>query len=119
LLVLKRIRFWGVYLIGLTIIVLMIWDLLFSGHGYFVYHGEEQKLEKLSQEIEQLQAEKEVLKSQILRLREDPKTLEEVIHRELGYVYPDEYMLIVPGSGQESTTPEQQQQPEEEVKNHE
>lgn len=97
----------------------MIWDVLFSDHGYFVYDAEQQVLEKLTLEIKQLKAEKEVLKHQIIRLREDPETLEEVIHRELGYVYPDEYMLIMPDSGQPPSMLDHEKQREEEVKNHE
>ena len=31
--------------------------------------------------------------------------LEEVIHRELGYVYPDEFMLIMPKADESETTP--------------
>lgn len=54
------------------------------------------EMKQLNQDIIRLKEERELLKAYILRLRQDPKTLEEVIHRELGYVYPDEYMLIMP-----------------------
>jgi len=77
-------------------VVLMIWDLLFSDHGYFVFKQEQQQLRQLQHELNQLKAEQARLKAEIIRLREDPRTLEEVIRRELGYVYPDEYMLIMP-----------------------
>lgn len=49
-------------------------------------------------ELEGLKAEREKLAKEILRLRNDPRALEELVHRELGYVYPDEYMLIMPDS---------------------
>lgn len=49
-------------------------------------------------ELEGLKLERERLAKDILRLRNDPKALEELVHRELGYVYPDEYMLIMPDS---------------------
>jgi len=74
----------------------MIWDLIFSDHGYFVFQHEQQTKQTLQDEIEKLRAEKEKLKHEIIDLRENPKTLEKVIHRELGYVYPDEYMMIMP-----------------------
>ncbi len=74
----------------------MIWDLIFSDHGYFVFQHEREQQQVLQQEINRLRAEETRLKEEIIRLREDPKTLEEVIRRELGYVYPDEYMLIMP-----------------------
>lgn len=77
--------------------VLMIWDLIFSDHGYFVFKQESMEQEQLESEIQRLKAEKEKLGQDVIRLREDPKALEEVIHRELGYVYPDEIMIIMPG----------------------
>ncbi|MDQ6965318.1 MAG: septum formation initiator family protein, partial [Mariprofundaceae bacterium] len=51
---------------------------------------------RLQQQLQQLQQKRENLAAQILSLRKDPRALEELVHRELGYVYPDEYMLIVP-----------------------
>jgi len=86
--------------------VLMIWDLIFSDHGYFVFQHEQQTKQALQHEIEKSRVEKEKLKHDIIDLRENPKTLEEVIHRELGYVYPDEYMMIMPEETPEK--PEQQ-----------
>jgi len=80
----------------MLVIVLMSWDLLFSDHGYFVYQAEHQQVKDLQTDIEKLHVAKKKLIAEIVRLREDPKALEEVIHRELGYVYPDEYMLIMP-----------------------
>ncbi|MDQ7002077.1 MAG: septum formation initiator family protein [Ghiorsea sp.] len=80
----------------------MIWDLIFSDHGYFVFQHEREHHHMLQQEIKHLRAEEARLKEEIIRLREDPKVLEEVIRRELGYVYPDEYMLIMPKADKKS-----------------
>ena len=93
---LKQYRIWLVYGIGLLVIVLMVWDILFSDHGYFVFKEEYKQQQQLDAEIRSLQIEAEKLKAEIIQLRENPKTLEQVIHEELGYVYPDEYMLIMP-----------------------
>jgi len=82
----------------------MFWDLVFSKHGYFVFQKEKQTQHQLVSDIKQLEAEKEKLQQAVIRLREDPKALEEVIHRELGYVYPDETMIIMPKAA--STKPE-------------
>ncbi len=91
-----RIRAWLLYAVGLVVVMLMVWDLLFSNHGYVVFRQEQQELRHLREELKQLKAEQARLQAEIIRLREDPRTLEEVIRRELGYVYPDEYMLIMP-----------------------
>jgi len=74
----------------------MSWDLIFSDHGYRVYRGELVQLEKLEGKLKALKVKREWLAKEILRLRSDPAALEELVHRELGYVYPDEYMLIIP-----------------------
>jgi len=52
--------------------------------------------QKLIADIEALKAEKARLQEKVIRLREDPKALEMMIHKELGYVYPDETMIIMP-----------------------
>lgn len=74
----------------------MGYELIFSEHGYLVYESEHAQLEQLQQELKVLKAQRERLAQEILRLRNDPNALEELVHRELGYVYPDEYMLILP-----------------------
>jgi len=78
----------------------MAWDLIASDHGYLVYRREHAEVLQLKQQLEQMQKKREKLAAEILRLRKDPKALEDLVHRELGYVYPDEYMLIVPPEGQ-------------------
>jgi cell division protein FtsB len=88
------------FFVGLALLALlwMSWDLIFSDHGYWVYHSEKQNLESMREELETLKMQRESLAKEILRMRNDPKALEELVHRELGYVYPDEYMLIMPGN---------------------
>lgn len=84
---------WG---LSLALLVYMAWDLIWSDHGYLVYRKEHAELLQLQQKLAAMQQQREKLAGEILRLRKDPKALEEMVHRELGYVYPDEYMLIVP-----------------------
>jgi len=91
----------------------MIWDLIFSDHGYFVFQQESKQQQALDDEIRALRTEEVRLKAEIIRLRENPKALEEVIHRELGYVYPDEFMLIMPET-EEAKIAEQKIEKEEE-----
>ncbi|ATX81323.1 cell division protein FtsB [Mariprofundus ferrinatatus] len=97
--------FWSLSAIGLGY---MVWSLIFSDHGYLVYRQEAMQTELLRGELEEQQAERERLAKEVLRLRNDPDALEELVHRELGYVYPDEIIVMMPerveeeekGSGQ-------------------
>jgi len=83
---------------GLALLVLawMVYDLVFSTHGYLVYRTEKQQLQALQLELETLKQQREQLAQDILRLRNDPKALEDLVHRDLGYLYPDEFMIIMP-----------------------
>ena len=93
------IRGWFLIALALLVVSWMGWDIFFSDHGYRVYQSEQQSLEAMQSEIDRLKADRERLAKEILRLRNDPKALEELIHSELGYVYPDEFMLIMPENG--------------------
>jgi len=74
----------------------MGWSLLFSDHGYLVYQDEARNFEQLKAEIASLKNDREHLAREILRLRNDPDALEQLVHEELGYVHSDEFMLVMP-----------------------
>jgi len=87
---------WLYWIAGGAVLSYMSWNLIFSDHGYLVYREEAIQLQALKAELVTLKADRERLAQEILRLRDDPKALEQLIHRELGYVYPDEFMVIMP-----------------------
>jgi len=86
---------WLLWIGGAAIVAYMSWNLVFSDHGYLVYRHESVQLQQLRDDISALKDAREQLAREVLRLRDDPKALEELIHRELGYVHPDEYMVIM------------------------
>ncbi|ATX80383.1 cell division protein FtsB [Mariprofundus aestuarium] len=88
-----RWLFWGLSAVGLCY---MVWSMVFSDHGYLVYRQEAMQTAELRGELKELQVERERLAQEVLRLRNDPDALEELVHRELGYVYPDEIILVMP-----------------------
>jgi len=85
---------WLLWIGGAAIVAYMGWSLLFSDHGYMVYRQEAAQLQQLESEVAALKEEREQLAKEVLQLRNDPKALEELIHKELGYVHPDEFMVI-------------------------
>ena len=87
---------WLVPALAMLVVAYMGWNLVFSDHGYLVYREELAEFQALKSEVAELKQEQSRLAKDILALREDPKVLEALIHRELGYVYPDEYMVIFP-----------------------
>jgi len=90
------IKSWLLRGLALLVLVWMTYDLVFSEHGYLVYRAEQQQLQGLQRELETLKQQHEKLAQDILRLRHDPKALEDLVHRNLGYLYPDEFMMIIP-----------------------
>jgi len=94
----RSVSRWLYLIPGGALLAYMGWNLIFSDHGYLVYQEEAAQLQALKAELATLHADRERLAQEILRLREDPRALEELIHRELGYVYPDEIMVIMPES---------------------
>jgi len=74
----------------------MGWNLVLSDHGYLVYRHEAEQLQTLRKQVTSLKQQRERMAQEVLRLRHDPEALEGLVHRELGYVYPDEFMLIMP-----------------------
>ncbi len=92
-------RRWGhglIWIAGLAWVAYMSWNVIFSDHGYLVYKQEAGQVIKLERELDQVKAARERMAREVLRLRGDPEALEELIHRELGYVHPDEWMVIRP-----------------------
>jgi len=82
----------------------MGYHVVFSDVGYRVLYEEQQQRQHLQEELTRLKAEQERLTQQIVQLREDKQALEDLIHRELGYVYPDEFMMIMPKEKKKETT---------------
>lgn len=94
----RRQRFLRLFVRSVAVLAVtyMAYDLFFSEHGYLVYRKEKQQLEALKQEVAALQKQRERLAKEVLRLRNDPKALEALIRRELGYVHRDEFIVIRP-----------------------
>jgi len=96
---------WLLWIGGGVTIAYMSWNLVFSDHGYLVYRQEAEQLQQLKSEVGALKAKRERLAKEVLRLRNDPDALEELVHRELGYVHSDEYMVIMPKDGKQGKKP--------------
>jgi len=86
---------WLVTILGAMIIAWFAYSVFLSHHGLPMYWQEKQELELLKLDLQQIQNQREDLAKRILLLRHDRAYLESVIRSELGYVYPDEYVLMI------------------------
>jgi len=82
-------------LFAVVIIHYLAFELIVSKQGYWVYQEEKQQLQLLQQDTLMLQQHRDKLAKEIIYIRDNPHALEALIHSELGYVYPDEYVLIM------------------------
>jgi len=83
-------------MIAALLLFWLLWDLLFSDHGYPVYRKDRAQIIELKQQIHKLKDQREHLAKEILRLRHDPKALEQLVHQRLGYLHPDEFVILHP-----------------------
>jgi len=93
-------RPWLVTVFGGAILLWLAYSVLLSNHGLPSYLEETQVLRLLQIDLQQVQGEREALAKRIVLLRDDPHYLESVVRRELGYVHPDEYVLILKSAKQ-------------------
>jgi cell division protein FtsB len=96
-------RPWLVTVFGGVIMLWLAYSVLLSDHGLPSYLEETQALRVLQVDLRQVQSERESFAKRIVLLRDDPYYLESVVRRELGYVYPDEYVLILTPSKAKNT----------------
>jgi len=91
---------WLLWGLALLVLAWMTYQLVFSHHGYLVYQQEQQQFIALQTQAKALEQQRQNMARRILQLRHDPKALEDLAHQRLGYVYPDEYILIMPDEKQ-------------------
>ncbi|MDX8409166.1 MAG: septum formation initiator family protein [Mariprofundales bacterium] len=85
-----------IWLAAALVLFVLVWNLLFSDHSYPVYQQEKVQIAELKQQIGALQKQRQKLAKEIYRLRHDPKALEQLVHQRLGYLHPDEFVILHP-----------------------
>ncbi|MBF0629158.1 MAG: septum formation initiator family protein [Magnetococcales bacterium] len=88
----------GVFL-GLALLVANGWAqylLWFGGQGLVRWRQTEKELITVRSEVNEVEGRIQELKEEIRLLEKDPAAVEGVARRDLGLVYPDEIIFIVP-----------------------
>ncbi|MDQ6962267.1 MAG: septum formation initiator family protein [Mariprofundaceae bacterium] len=97
----NRLLHLAFFLFAIVIIQYLVYEVTFSDQGYLAYQEEQKQLKILQKDVEILQQQHDQLAKEIIYIRESPYALEALIHSELGYVYPNEYVLIMPEPNKE------------------
>lgn len=86
-------------ILGLALLVANAWAqylLWFGGQGLVRWRQTEKELMTVKSEVGEVETRIQDLKDEILLLEKDPTAVEAVARRDLGLVYPDEIIFIVP-----------------------
>ncbi|WP_130470678.1 FtsB family cell division protein [Candidatus Magnetaquicoccus inordinatus] len=88
----------GVFL-GLFLLVANVWIqyiLWFGDQGLVRWRQTQKQYMLVMEDVKLVEKRIQQIKDEIMMLEKDPMALEEVARRELGMVYPDEIVFIVP-----------------------
>ncbi len=88
-----------------ALFLLLIQD-IFGAHGFLELRRTQKEIEKLRQEIAQVNAENRELAEQVQALKTDPRIIERIAREEMGLARPGEliYKLPAPTGGQSMST---------------
>ena len=93
--------FWrrhGRTLLGVALGALLIHD-VFGAHGFLAMRRNQKEIEKLRQEITQINAENKGLAEHVKALKSDPKLIERIAREEMGLARQGEKIFRLPSDG--------------------
>ncbi|MBI3405720.1 MAG: septum formation initiator family protein [Acidobacteria bacterium] len=82
-------------LLAVVVATLFVHD-LFGDRGFFAMRRNQQQVEKISMEIQQVDAENQRLAIQIKGLKSDPATIERIAREEMNLARPGEMIFKLP-----------------------
>lgn len=83
-----------IFVVGAFLYILIL-VFLFERRGLIDVLNSRRELTRLQKEIEVLKEEKKKLEWEINILKENPKAVEEMARKELGFIYPDEIIVLI------------------------
>ncbi len=89
------LRRWGSAIFVLLLMALVA-HVLFAEHGFLAMRRAQKEVEKLRQEIAQLNADNQKLSNEIQALKTDPKLIEKIAREEMGLARPGEMIYKLP-----------------------
>jgi len=83
------------FLLALALLALLVHD-IFGDHGLLAMRRSQKEVEKLRQEIQQLNQDNARLAEEVKALKNDPKTIERIAREEMGLARPGELVFKLP-----------------------
>ena len=94
--VVRVIQSWLLRGLALFVLVVLVYGLLGSEHSIGVYQQEQRSLQAMQKRLQALQQQHEHLARMIVGVRDNRQVQEDLVRKRLGFVYPDEYIWMVP-----------------------
>jgi cell division protein FtsB len=88
-------RQYGRHVLIIFVVVLVVHD-VFGPHGFLVMRHKRQEIQKVNEQIGQLNKENAALEQNVKDLKSDPQTIRKIAREELGLVKPGEIVIKLP-----------------------
>ena len=82
-------------ILAIFLFALLIQD-IFGAHGFLAMRRTQKEIERLRQEIQQVNAENRELAGQVKALKSDPRMIERIAREEMGLARPGELIFKLP-----------------------
>jgi len=82
-------------ILGVVVFALLVQD-IFGAHGFLAMRRTQREIERLRQEIIQVNAENRELAVQVKALKSDPRMIERIAREEMGLARPGELIFRLP-----------------------
>lgn len=92
----RTIKSWLLRGLALLVLVALMYGLLGSEHSIGVYQQEQRSLQAMQKCLHELKQQHEHVARMIVGVRHDRQVQEDLVRKRLGFVYPDEYIWMVP-----------------------
>lgn len=83
-----------IFVVGAFLYILIL-VFLFERRGLIDVLNSRRELARLQKEVEILKEKKEKLEWEINILKENPKAVEEMARKDIGFIYPDEIIVLI------------------------
>ncbi len=82
-------------ILAVFVFALVVQD-IFGAHGFLAMRRTQKEIQRLRQEIQQVNAENRELAGQVKALKSDPRMIERIAREEMGLARPGEFIFKLP-----------------------
>lgn len=96
----RQLATWGLFMFAALLAV----HVIFGTNGWMAYEKKKTEYRKVTQEVQEMQAENERLKKDIIGLQTDPEVIAKEARNKYGFAKKGEVVIVIPERKQEVTS---------------